>query len=208
MEDSAEKLEHKMYDGLTCCLHCLEQCQSLPLSKEEVKKELQKCLRSIKNKQQFAQLGQSLLQNTSWKDHFGLSDACMKALYEAARTIFEEKDYHRAENAFFVICAIDPTQFAYWIGLGHSSFQIQDYQQALRSYSMASAIDPGNIWPHIWAANCFEEEQEYLFAAMALNEALAIQRSKSPKDLDVILSIEERIRKIHRNTEGGCHESK
>jgi tetratricopeptide (TPR) repeat protein len=196
IEEWSEILEKKLYDGLKSCIFSLEQCHNLPLSKDSIIKELQNCFHSVKNKQHFAQLGQSLLQEISWKKQLGISDECMQSLYEGARALFEGKEFNQAEKAFFVVCTIDPSQYAYWIGLGHASFQIRDYQQAILSYSMASAIDSENIWPHIWAANCFEEENDFHYAKVALNEALTLQRSKMPKNLDIIKSLEERIQKI------------
>jgi tetratricopeptide (TPR) repeat protein len=166
------------------------------LSKEVVTKELQKCLRPLKSEEHFAQLGLCLFQETSWKQQLGISDRCMQSLYQGARTLFEEKEYTQAEKAFFMICSIDPTQPAYWIGLGHSSFQTQNYQQAIRAYSMAGAMDPENIWPHIWAANCFEEEHEFEAAKLALHEALtlALTLAKTSQNIDLIHTLEERVR--------------
>jgi tetratricopeptide (TPR) repeat protein len=94
------------------------------------------------------------------------------------------------------MCSLDPTKYDYWIGLGHSSFQVSNYQQAIRAYSMAAGLDPENIWPHVWAANCFEEEHDFEFAKMALNEALTLQKTKMPKNIELIQNLEARIQKI------------
>ena len=196
LENNAETLEKKMHEGLKACILSLDQCHDLPMSVDEVLHELQKCIQPIKSVEDFAQLGQSVFLGTSWKSQLGISNACMQTIYQGARAIFKKKDYKQAEKAFFAICSLDPTQFAYWIGLGHSSFQIKNYPQAINAYSMASAIDPENVWPHIWAANSFEEEKDFHHAKMALNAALSLQMSKTPKNDELIQSLEERVQKI------------
>lgn len=65
MEAWSQTLENKMYEGLKSCITALERCENLPLSKDVVIEELQKCIRSIKTEAHFAQLGQSLFQNDS-----------------------------------------------------------------------------------------------------------------------------------------------
>lgn len=189
----SQDLETKMFEGLKACLLSLDHCLTLPLSKEKVTEELHIAIRSINTKDAFVKLEQGFSQERTWKESLGISDICMQSLYEGARSLFERKEFEPACQAFFVICAIDPSQSAYWIGLGHSSFQLQNYEQALVAYAMAGGIDPENAWPHIWAANCFEEENDFPQAKMALNEAISIEQAKTPKNLELIHALEKRI---------------
>jgi tetratricopeptide (TPR) repeat protein len=195
IKESMMTLENTMYEGLNNCILALERCQNPPLKKEAVILEIEKCLQSVKSEEDFTQLSLCIFQEKSWKQQLGISNMCMHSLYEGAKTLFEEKKYGHAEKAFFMICSIDPTQEAYWIGLGHSSFQVQNYQQAIRAYSMADAINQENSWPHIWAANCFEKEYDFDSAKLALNEALLLQKTKTPENIDLILILEERLKK-------------
>ncbi len=61
---------------------------------------------------------------------------------------------------------------------------------------MASGIAPNNVWPHIWAANCFEAENDKEYAKKALSEAISIQRAATPQNQDLLQSLEERIQKL------------
>jgi tetratricopeptide (TPR) repeat protein len=190
-----EECQNKMHDGLKACLLALAHSADLPLSVDEVLSELQKAFRPIKNQEDILRLGENIFLGTSWKEQFGISHDCMQSLYQGASFLFENKDFIQAEKAFFVICSLDPSQFAYWVGLGHSSYQNKHYPQSTSAYGMASGLDPKNAWPHIWAANCFEEEKDYTLASRALHEAITLLSSMKPQNVNLISSLEERIQK-------------
>ena len=194
LEQHVQLLQDAIQKGLTACLEGLEQAPALDLSIEQVLKELKKGMSLIKTEVDLAEFGQNLLMEKSAKMQLGISNTCMEALYQGAATLFETKEYRRAEQAFFFICTIDPTQYAFWVGLGHASFQEQNYPQAIRAYSMASGIDHSNVWPHIWAANCFEKENETQYAKLALEEALSLQST----DQEVTRFIQKRIQDLKR----------
>ena len=105
----------------------------------------------------------------------------------------KKKSYQEAEKAFFAICCFDPSHFVYWVGLAHSSFQNNHYEQAIDAYSIASGMDPENIWPHIWAANCFEAVKDSEHACMALSEALSLEKAKKSPDREMVHSLEMRL---------------
>lgn len=193
LERNAHSLEQRIYDGFKAIVSALGRSPELPMSIDKFIRELRNCLRSIKSTKDFAQLGQNLLSDISWKAQLDISDQCLQMLYQGARALFEEKNYNLAEKAFFVICAFDPTQYAYWIGLGHSCFQERDYSQAINAYAMASTIDPENVWPHIWAANTFEKIKDFQYVKMALNNALSLLKSKTPKHTELISALEARL---------------
>lgn len=197
LQRDIELFQNKMHDGLKTCILPLEHCTDLPLSMADVIAELQKCFQPITNPKALADFGKNVFLGHSWKDQLGISDNCMQTLYQGARSLFESKDYVQAENAFFAICTIDPSQFAYWIGRGHSCYQNEHFQDALNAYAMASGFEPENIWPYIWIANCLEAEKDYTSAAKALQEALALLQSLTPKNRGMIHSLEERLKKIH-----------
>lgn len=196
LEEHVQALEKKMYEGLQAAVLCLKECDNLPMSLDDMVRELQKCIRSINSFEKVSQLGQGLFSDVSWKSQLGISDECMETLYQGAKHIFDKKNYVEAEKAFFVLCSLDPTQFAYWVGLGHSAFQNKTYEQAINAYSMASGLQPEDAWPHVWAANTFEEEKDFAHAKMALTEALHLEKAKSEKDHDFIRSLEERFQNI------------
>ena len=196
IEKQVVDTENKMYEGLQTCILALKECQDLPISYDNVVIELLKCMEVINSVDSLSKVGELLLSGTSFKSSLNISDNCMRSLYLGAENIFNNKEYEKAEKAFFALCSIDPTEFVYWIGLGHSAFQNKNYQQAINAYCMASALYPEDPWPHIWAANTFEEEKEYEDAKMAIGEALSIEKAKMPKNQELIQSLEERFQNI------------
>jgi tetratricopeptide (TPR) repeat protein len=193
LENHVKVLEKKMYEGLQAATSCLKECDNLPMSVEEVVRELQNCMKPINSPEALSKLGQQLFSDVSWKNHLGISDKCMETLYQGAKHIFDKKDYIQGEKAFFLICSLDPTQFAYWVGLGHSAFHNKNHEQAINAYGMASTLHPEDAWPHIWAANTFEEEKDFAHSKMALSEALNLEKAKTGKNHDLISSLEERF---------------
>lgn len=197
LEEDIKQRTQKMHDGLQACILSLRQCTDLPISADALVQELHTCFQKIDSAKTLSKFGQGVLQGTSWKTSLGISNDCMQTLYRGAPALFERKEYVNAEKAFFVVCSLDPTQSGYWIGLGHSSFQMHNYPQAINAYSMASALDPQNVWPHIWAANTFEKENDFVYAKMALEEALALLQSQKPKNQELIQELQARIQIKH-----------
>lgn len=196
LKQNTESIKVKITDGLTACLMALKQHPELSSHAASVIKELKKCFSVIKNRKQLDVLSQTILQNSSWKKQLGISDECMLALYQSARWLFEQDDFQQAENAFFAICSIDPSQFVFWVGLGHACFHNAHYQQAIEAYAMSAALHNENAWPHIWAANCFESEGDFLHAKMALEEALSLAKRERPLQVEFVDSIKQKIQKM------------
>lgn len=198
LEKHVKALEKKMHEGLQAAVLGLKECHHLPMSLDEMVHEFQDCVQAINSSEAFFELGQQFLSGVSWKSHLGISDTCMETLYQGSKHIFDKKDYIQAEKAFFVLCSLDPTQFAYWVGLGHSAFHDKNYRQAINAYSMASALHPEDVWPHVWAANTFIEEKDFAYARMALTEALNLEKAKAEKNHDFIRLLEGRLQNIKR----------
>jgi len=194
LEAHIKSMEKKMEVGLHTCINALDHCRNLPQTKKEVIEELYKCLSAISNLETLAHMGQALFSEASWKSQLGISSNCMESLYQGAKFLFNDKHFNEAEKSFFVLCALDSTVYAYWIGLGHSSFHLHHYKQAIDAYSMASALNPEDVWPHIWAANSFEKEKDLEYAKMALQEALALEKAKPKPDSQLINSLERRLK--------------
>ncbi len=186
----------KVYEGLTACIAALKESTESAMPVEAVVAELEKSLQKVSKAKDFDKLGEKLISGKSLNESLHISQNCLKALYEGARAIFEKKNYAQAEQAFFALCSFDPTHFSHWVGLGHASFQNKNYTQAIDAYSIASAIDPDDIWPHIWAANCFEDIKDFADAQTALSCALSLEKANKQQNQELIRSLEERIQKI------------
>lgn len=189
-------VQEKIAEGLTACLIALKEHPELASQANIVIKELTKCFSVIKTPNQFIELGNVIANNSSWKKQLGISNDCMINLYQGARLLFEKKEIAEAESAFFAICSLDPSQFIFWVGLGHACFHEMNYQQAIQAYSMAAALHKDDVWSRIWAANCFEEENDFSNAKLALDEALSIAKRELPKNSELIESIKLKIQQI------------
>ena len=196
LEEHTKKMQKKMGEGLRACLQSLEKCHNLPMAKEAVAAELKSCFAKIDTAEALVAMGQAALKNISWKAHLAISDDCMESLYQGAKALFDAQAYNDAEKAFFVLCALDPTASAYWIGFGHTSFQQNNYEQAINGYGMASTLNPEDIWPHIWAGNSFEKQGDHDHAKMALGEALNLEKGKPSPDKEIVRSLESRIQQL------------
>ena len=199
LEDNAKEISAKMQEGLQACITALDSCGDLPKRKNEVIEELKHCFSSIDSDAAFTQLGQAIFDDISWKTQLNISTECMTSLYKGAKFLFENKSFHDAENAFFVLCALDPTIYVHWVGYGHACFHVQNYEKSINGYSMASALEPNDSWPHIWAANAFEKINDREHAKMALGVALELEKEKQTPDADIIGSIENRLH-VYMNT--------
>lgn len=193
LEEHAKTVEAKMHDGLRVAVLALKECQNPVMPFTDLVHELQHCLNSIDSSEKFTNLGQACLSETTWKDQLGISEKLLSGLYQGAKAVFEKKEYEQAEKAFFVLCSLTPYHFSYWIGLGHSALQNRNYRQAAAAYGMASTLRPDDAWPHIWAANAFEEQNDVTHAKMALSEALQIEKSKEKQDHELIASLQQRL---------------
>ncbi|MBS0655046.1 MAG: tetratricopeptide repeat protein [Verrucomicrobia bacterium] len=191
-----EIVQKKMYEGLKSCILSLDECSDLPMDINELMQELQTCLSSVDSIEKLSKLGDSFLSQISWKSQLRISDKCMDTLFRGATHLFDKKDYESAEKAFFALCCFDSTQFAYWVGLAHSYFHEAKYEEAINAYGTASALDPEDSWPHIWAANAFEEEKDFDRARMAIDRALELEKAKTAKNLELIQSLEERVQRV------------
>jgi tetratricopeptide (TPR) repeat protein len=196
LEEHIKKLDEKMHDGLQAASFALNECSNPLMSVKEVVDQLYTSLSTIQSTAEFSKLGQDFMENRSWKSHLGISDQCMDALYQGANYIFDKKDYPEAENAFFTLCLFDPIQFDYWVGLGHSAFQNKNNELAIRSYSMASMLNPENLWPHVWAANTFEQNQDFDHAKIALDCAMSLSQAERIKDQSIIQFLENKMQNV------------
>jgi type III secretion system low calcium response chaperone LcrH/SycD len=113
-----------------------------------------------------------LTHNKTLEEIFGLSNATIEALYQAARHLYEQQHYQEAAAAFSVLCVLCPKAHTFWIGLGNSEYFSQNYDAALVAYAMAIQANPRDPTPHFFSAHCYEKKGEKQYAVNALELAL------------------------------------
>ena len=196
IEAHIHSCRQKIEQGLHNCIIALAECVDSPMNKEHVLEELVACFQKIHTAKDLSELGLSISHNISWKQHLSISEKCMESLYHGARLLFEKQHFEAAEKAFYALCSLDPTQEVCWFGLGHSSVLQKKYQEAVDCYCMASSLDPKNVWPHVYAANCFIEIKDYKHAKMALKDALKLQKENKQADAQLTKTIEAQLHTI------------
>ena len=195
LEVHIKNMERKMEAGLHACIGSLDQCHDLPKMKKEVIEELYHCFQPINSAEALHDMGTAVFSEITWKSKLGISQDCMESLYQGAKFLFDQRNFDESEKAFFMLCALDSAGSAYWTGWGHSSFYLHLYKQAIDAYSMASMLHPEDVWPHIWAGNCFEKEKDIGHAQMAFRDALVLEQAKQKPDTKLIHSLERRLQK-------------
>ena len=189
IENHANHMRKNLLHGIEACIHALGESPEA----NAIKKELMTAFGQMNTEEDLVQAGKALLNNVTWKEQLNISNECMVALYEGAKGLLEKKDFSYAEKAFLFLATVDPTQYAFWAGLGHASRSQKHYEQAINAYAMASAINPKDYWPHVWAGATFSEQKDKTHAKMAFEEALVLAEADTSCDKELIRSIRQKI---------------
>lgn len=104
----------------------------------------------------------------------GLSDSSLEKLYQAAKHVFDQKRFSEAADAFGFLTMLNPTKFAFWLGLGNSEFNLKNYEAALFAYAFVCRINPQDYFGHIFSCRCYEALGDMKNAINALEMALDI----------------------------------
>lgn len=179
--DEVATYRKKCTEGFSFCLNALLELSSLEpeIALDYLEENLAKGFEKLRSFKELSEKGIKAQEMMSWSKVLGFSDTTMEWLYKAAKHLFDEQRYHEAESAFFFLTALDESCYAFWQGLGHSSYHVNNFPDAIKAYAKAHVCDSTSVWPHIFAANAFEAIQDYHHELMALE--LAEQSSKHGK---------------------------
>lgn len=196
LEHDFNLYKNRCKEGLLLCIKAVEELavNNRDINKKELKKDLLRAFSLFDSVEHVKKFGeQVLLEGKTWKELLRFKEATFEMLYKGARSIFDAGKYEEAEKAFFVLSLLDSTQFLFWIGFGHSAFQLENYDEALKAYMAACMAAPGVMWPHIYAANCFEAKKDFEGALLALQEAQEINNQSEQKNVEVGKELSDRI---------------
>lgn len=139
------------------------------------------------------ELSMKIDQATAWKDLLGITDQSLDLLYRGAKKLTDSNLHPEAEAAYFFLTTIDFKQYSFWLGLGHAAFHLGNLNQAINAYEMAECCQKFSVWPHIYAANCFEALNDHEEALTALETAYKNYQEGSDKEPNLDLALQERI---------------
>ncbi len=195
-----EDFSNKCKDGFLICISSLRE---LALHDDEIQTDrLKRKMGSLPKKfdslEKIQQLGLQLIEGKTWRELLDFHDDILQMLYRGASHVFEQKQYADAEFAFSFLTTLDPTQYAFWIGLGHAAYHSQHPDVAINAYAMASFCLPNAIWPHIYAANVFEAHQDKQHALLALQEADRIYQENNQGNKELAKTLKQRIAALQK----------
>lgn len=202
----AEKLEAEIRENLDAftkkCrdgfIACVKEVQALGAHDPEIdvqglRDDLQQAFDQLDSLETVENFGMQVLEGESWSDLLHFKESTLQLLYKGAKHLFDEKRYEEAEQAFSFLITLDAKQYPFWLGLGHAAFHLKNWDLATNAYAMASINDPTSVWPHIYAANCFEAQNNFHHALMALEEALEVYKKGGAENKELEEAISRRI---------------
>src|SRR5262249_20215302 len=84
----------------------------------------------------------------------GISKETIDKFYEAANRYFENNDFQKASDAFYIVAWLDPRRYSAWLAIGLSEARLEHYEPALISFSLASILKPSSPFPYLYSAEC------------------------------------------------------
>ena len=173
IKSQVEVFKKRVSEGFLLCVEVLKARAAIDPSIDlnAVKENLSQAFEKLDSVEGIQGYAEEASGGKSWSVLLGLNAQTRELLYKSAEELFTSKRYSDAEAAFTFLITIDQTQYAFWIGLGHSSFHLGKHKEAAEAYSMASLCNPFSAWPHIYCANCFEAMSDFAQAVVCLHDA-------------------------------------
>lgn len=147
------------------------------------------------NKDQFAE---DIKEEKSLQEIAKVSDETIEKMYQAAKKIYEEKQFSDACDAFGFLTLLNDKKYIFWLALANSHFFLKNYESALIAYAIASEINSADIFPHLHSSICYEEIQEFDNAIGELDVALYII-SATEQHTDLKEQIEAKKAELTKN---------
>lgn len=152
MFDTFKEKNKKGWDLLT---EEMEQMQAP--QREKVIQSVNPPLDRLKEIANFNQMSDEVNseEQKAWFQILGLSEASMKALYEAAKSLFEKERYTDAANAFYTLVSMNKNDYKGWFGFALSKkIENLETQTAIDAFTFAKELDPTAPEPLIHLAEC------------------------------------------------------
>lgn len=93
------------------------------------------------------------------------------ALFIAAADLYNQKEYEKAADAFYVLTIFDPTRSLFWKCLGNAKFHSDHFKDALDAYAMAIKINQQDPECMFYQAQCLVKENRLQEAIDLLDQA-------------------------------------
>lgn len=126
-----------------------------------------------------------------------VSDETLEKMYQAAKWIYNDKQFKQAAEAFGFLTILNPTRYAFWLGLGNAEFFNKQYEAALLAYAFCCEVNPEDPTCHLFSCRCYEQINEMDNAVNALDLALFVIADK-PDHADLKVKIEAEKKRLSK----------
>jgi len=190
----------KCTEGFVLCVDEMQEIarKDPTLDLKVVKQNLEQAFDKLDSLDTIKNYVKEVLSGKTWRELLSISEPSLQALYKGAKHMFDEKRYREAESAFCFLATLDSSQYAFWLGLGHSCFHNKNFKEATNAYAMASMADSAAIWPHVYAANCFEATSDFHHALIALESAKKTSVHSQERNREFEEALNQRIVMLQR----------
>lgn len=125
----------------------------------------------------------------SFQEILGVSEATITCFYRIGYHLYEQKEFVKSVDVFFVLVTLTPNVYDYWFAFGSANVAIENWDQALRAFSMAMLMNPEVAAPRLWVTQCFIILGDFANAKIELDlvtEMITKSPEQNPQDLSYV----------------------
>lgn len=122
-----------------------------------------------------------------------LSEKSLGIFYTTGVKLYEQQDYIKAADVFFLLTLIDYQRHNIWLSLGLSELKNKHYEVALNAFAMAAITKNDSPLSYIYSSECcialhrLQESESYLALARdALNSLPVNERSSILRQINIL----------------------
>jgi len=135
-------------------------------------------------------------KNECLQQSLGISEDTLTRFYDAGNHYFNNQNYQKASDAFFVVTNLDQRRHNAWMALGLAEVHCDRIEQALVSFSMASITDINSPFPYLYSAECCLKDNRKDEAVIYLNLA---KESVDASKLENKQELSDKIKKLQES---------
>lgn len=121
-----------------------------------------------------ADAGDEEMKKKTPAEVFNFSKEAVHEFYQTSRSLFEQKRFQDALNAFTFLVYLNPNCSTYWFGLGMSAQMEHEWTQALQCYIIVRKFEPLNMKNWVFMCRCYKELGDLESAELAIEDAIQI----------------------------------
>jgi type III secretion system low calcium response chaperone LcrH/SycD len=126
----------------------------------------------MNSEEMLSKIGKNLLEEGTLFGKEALSPKDCTTLYTKAYALYNQNNFEKAAELFYLLIQAQPFYFDHWAGYS-SCLQMQGhYEKALSSWALAALTEESNPLPHFHAGECLFSMGEAEQGVIAMQRAL------------------------------------